>query len=238
MAALTGNPIILALDVESAAQALALESQLGPHIHFYKIGLELFIAEGPALVREFKARGRKVFLDLKLHDIGETVRRAVGRARDLEVDLLTVHATGQVMRAAVEANGKSAYGESTLRLLGVTVLTSLGEEDLETDGYPLGTSIASLVEKRVRTGLEARIDGFVCSALEVSRVRQLTGPAAILVTPGVRSPGASAGDQKRVATPAEAIAAGATYLVIGRQITRAADPALAAQLVLSEIFEA
>ncbi|MDX2268782.1 MAG: orotidine-5'-phosphate decarboxylase [Bryobacter sp.] len=227
------NPIIIALDVESSAAALALESQVGEAVDFYKIGLELFIAAGPTLVKEFKARGKRVFLDLKLHDIGETVRRAVARAAELEVDLLTVHATGQVMRAAVEGKGQAA-----LRLLGVTVLTSLGEEDLEVDGYPLGTTVASLVEKRVHTGVAAHMDGFVCSALEVARVRQIAGPQAVLVTPGVRSDGAATGDQKRVATPAEALANGATFLVIGRQITRAKDPAAAARAVLAEVGRA
>ncbi len=230
MSTLSTNPIIVALDVENAAGALALERQLGHCVGFYKVGLELFIAEGPSLIREFRQRGKRIFLDLKLHDIHETVKRAVERARHLEVDLLTVHATGQVMRAAIEGRG-----DSSLTILGVTVLTSLSQEDLIEDAYPPGLAIADLVLHKVRRGLAAGVNGFVCSPLEVARVRALTGPAGILVTPGVRSAGAATGDQKRVATPAEAIADGATYLVIGRQITRAADPAAAARQILDEL---
>jgi orotidine-5'-phosphate decarboxylase len=228
--ALTENPIIVALDVESAAQAFALESALGSAVDFYKVGLELFIAEGPPLVRELRARGKQVFLDLKLHDIHETVLRAVQRAAELDVALLTVHATGQVMRAAA-----AGRGESSLTILGVTVLTSLSQDDLLEDGYAPGLAIEDLVLKKVRTGLASGINGFVCSPLEVARVRALTGPSGVLVTPGVRSVGATTGDQKRVATPREAMQNGASYLVIGRQITRAANPAAAAQEILAEI---
>ncbi len=233
MPALSYNPIIVALDVEDSQQALNLIATIGPAVDFYKVGMELFTAEGPALVRELQARGKKVFLDLKFHDIHETVRRAVARATELNVQLLTVHATGQVMRAAVEGRG-----DSNTKTLGVTVLTSLGEPDLLEDGYPAGQTVTALVEKKVHLGVEVGIDGFVCSPLEVSRVRAITGPNHVLVTPGVRSAGSAAGDQKRIATPRAAIQAGATYLVIGRQITRAAEPAAEAKKILEEIAEA
>jgi orotidine-5'-phosphate decarboxylase len=228
--ALSYNPVIVALDVEDSQQALALIDSIGPAIDFYKVGMELFTAEGPSLVRELQARGKKVFLDLKFHDIHETVRRAVARATELNVELLTVHATGQVMRAAVEGRGSSST-----KALAVTVLTSLGEPDLLEDGYPPGQTVISLVEKKVHLGVEVGIDGFVCSPLEVSRVRAITGPTHALVTPGVRSAGSAAGDQKRVATPGAAILAGSTYLVIGRQITRAGEPAAEANKIREEI---
>ena len=219
--------------MESGAQALHLVDQLETSVDFYKVGLELYAAEGTAIVKELLARNKRVFLDLKFHDIPETVKRAVSRAADLGVHLLTVHAYPQVMAAAVA--GKA---DSSLQILGVTVLTSIDESDLPDLGYPAGTTIGELVRQRVKQGIAVGIDGFVCSPLEASAVRNLTGPGKILVTPGVRSPGKDAGDQKRIATPAQAIADGATYLVIGRQITRAVDPKAEALAILSEISTA
>ncbi len=233
MGTLNFNPIIVALDVETGAQALHLVDQLETSVDFYKVGLELYAAEGTAIVKELLARKKRVFLDLKFHDIPETVKRAVSRAADLGVHLLTVHAYPQVMAAAVA--GKA---DSPLQLLGVTVLTSIGESDLPDLGYPVGTTIGELVRQRVKQGIAVGIDGFVCSPLEAGAVRNLTGPGKILVTPGVRSAGKDAGDQKRIATPAQAIADGATYLVIGRQITRAVDPKAEALAILSEISTA
>ena len=215
--------------MESGARALHLIDQLETSVDFYKVGLELYAAEGTAIVKELLARKKRVFLDLKFHDIPETVKRAVSRAADLGVHLLTVNAYPQVMAAAVA--GKA---DSPLQILGVTVLTSLGESDLPDLGYPVGTTIGELVRQRVKQGIAVGIDGFVCSPLEASAVRNLTGPGKILVTPGVRSPGKDSGDQKRIATPAQAIADGATYLVIGRQITRAVDPKAEALAILSE----
>lgn len=225
------NPIIVALDVESGAQALHLIDQLEDSVDFYKIGLELYSAEGNSIVKDILARNKKVFLDLKFHDIPETVKRAVSRAADLGVHLLTVHAYPQVMAAAVAGKGQSA-----LQLLGVTVLTSLSEEDLVDLGYPEGTSVGSLVRQRVQKGIACGIDGFVCSPLEARAVRSLTGPEKVLVTPGVRSPGKDAGDQKRIAPPAQAISDGASYLVIGRQVTRAKAPKAEALAILQEIY--
>ncbi len=219
--------------METGARALHLVDQLETSVDFYKVGLELYAAEGTAIVKELLARNKRVFLDLKFHDIPETVKRAVSRAADLGVHLLTVHAYPQVMAAAVA--GKA---DSSLQILGVTVLTSIGESDLPDLGYPVGTTIGELVRQRVKQGIAVGIDGFVCSPLEASAVRNLTGPGKILVTPGVRSPGKDSGDQKRIATPAQAIADGATYLVIGRQITRAVDPKAEALAILSEISTA
>lgn len=192
--------------------------------------MELYAAEGISIVQQVLAQGKKVFLDLKFHDIPETVKRAVNRVAALGVHMLTIHAYPQVMAAAVE--GKAG---SQLQLLGVTVLTSIGEDDLRDLGYPEDTSVGSLVRQRVKQGIAIGIDGFVCSPLEARAVRGLTGPGKILVTPGVRSAGKDAGDQKRVATPIQALTDGATYVVIGRQITRAEVPKTEALAVLEEI---
>jgi orotidine-5'-phosphate decarboxylase len=209
--------LIVALDVETAVEARALVAALGDAAHFYKVGLEMFAASGMDFVRELKAEGHRVFVDLKLYDIGETVKRAVAQVAKVGADFLTVHGSRAVMAAAV-----AGRGDSSLKLLAVTVLTSFDETDLRQMGY--SCDLATLVELRVRNAMDAGIDGVVCSPLEAGRVRSIAGPRAILVTPGVRSAGASLGDQKRVATPAEAIANGADYLVIGRQVTRAASP--------------
>jgi len=222
------NPIIVALDVETADEARALVQRLGPHVTFYKVGMELYAAAGVVFVRELVDQGLDVFLDLKFYDIPETVRRAVAQVARTGVRFLTIHAVPSVMRAAVEGKG-----DSSLKLLGVTVLTSFGREDLVEMGYTC--EVSELVATRTRQAMDTRMDGIVSSPLEVAAVRRITGPRAILVTPGVRSTGSAAGDQKRVATPAEAVRNGADYLVIGRQITRAADPAAEATRVLEEI---
>ncbi len=222
------NPIIIALDVETAEQARALVARLGDDASFYKVGMELYASAGMDFVRELIGQGKQVFLDLKMYDIGETVKRAVAQVARLGVALTTVHGSGPVMRAAVEGRG-----DSSLKLLGVTVLTSFDKEDLADLGYPC--EVSDLVKLRVRKAVEATIDGLVCSPLEVAAVREITGPKAVLVTPGVRSAGAGKGDQKRVATPAEAIRNGASYLVIGRQVTRAEDPQAEVRKILAEI---
>jgi orotidine-5'-phosphate decarboxylase len=220
--------IIVALDVPSAADARRLVSGLGETADFYKVGLELYAAAGMDFVRELKGQGKRVFLDLKLYDIGEQVRRAVAAISTVGVDLLTIHAVKQVMRAAVEGRAGS------VRLLAVTVLTSFDEQDVRDEGSAF--TLAGLIEKRVGYAIEAGVDGVVCSGLDAARVRALTGPEMTLVIPGVRSPGKAAGDQKRVATPAEAIANGADYLVVGRQITRAEDPRGELLKILDEIM--
>lgn len=225
------NPIIVALDVESAEEARALVNRLGPHVDFYKVGMELYAAAGMPIVHELLDRGKSVFLDLKLYDIPETVKRTVARVATTGVRFLTVHAVGSVMRAAVEGKGAS-----DLDLLAVTVLTSFGREDLDDLGY--SCEVSDLVAVRTRQALAAGVNGLVASPKEAAAVRQIAGPGAIIVTPGVRSAGRAAGDQKRVATPAQAIRDGADYLVMGRQITRAADPAAEAASVLEEIAAA
>jgi orotidine-5'-phosphate decarboxylase len=225
---MNGNPLIVALDVESAEEARRLVRALDGAADFFKVGMELYASAGMEFVRELTGAGKRVFLDMKFYDIGETVKRAVTQVARSGVHFLTVHGSGTVMRAAVEGRGGSP-----LRLLAVTVLTSFDREDLTDLGYPC--DVPTLVDLRVRKAVESGVDGIVCSPLEAARVRSAAGPGAILVTPGVRSPGASKGDQKRVASPAEAIRAGADYLVVGRQVTRAADPAAEARRILEEI---
>ena len=222
------SPVIVALDLATKAEARSLISALGDSATFYKVGLELYTAVGMDFVRDLKSEGHRVFLDLKLYDIGETVKRAVAQVARAGADFLSVHGSRAILEAAV-----AGRDGSPLKLLAITVLTSFDENDLRQMGYP-GT-VAELVELRVRNAVEAGVNGIVCSPLEVARVRALTGPAATLVTPGVRSAGASTGDQKRVATPGEAIANGADYLVIGRQVTRAADPRGEMLRILEEI---
>jgi orotidine-5'-phosphate decarboxylase len=182
-------------------------------------------------VRELLGQGKDVFLDLKFYDIPETVKRAVAQVARTGVRFLTVHAVGSVMRAAVE--GRAA---GDLKLLAVTVLTSFGRADLDELGY--NCEVSDLVERRARQAIAAGMDGIVASPLEAAALRQIVGASAILVTPGVRSAGADRGDQQRVATPAEAIRNGADYLVMGRQITRAADPAAELARVLEEMASA
>ena len=222
------NPIIIALDVETEEEARRIVEATSPSVDFFKIGMELYAAAGMDFVKELCGSGKQVFLDMKFYDIGETVRRAVKQVAQSGVRFLTVHGSESVMRAAVEGRA-----DSKLQLLAVTVLTSFDQTDLADLGYPC--SIEGLVELRVRKAMKASIDGIVCSPLEAARVRRITGPEAILVTPGVRSAGSTKGDQKRVATPAEAIKDGANYLVIGRQVTRAENPGASVQQILDEL---
>jgi orotidine-5'-phosphate decarboxylase len=224
------SPLIIALDVDSADHARALVDSLGDGAGFYKVGMELYAAAGMEFVRELIGAGKRVFLDLKFYDIPETVKRAVAQVARTGADFLTVHAVNQVMRAACEGRG-----DSKLKLLAVTVLTSLDDHDLREMGYSLG--VHDLVLRRVHHAVATGMDGIVCSPVEVRQVRAAAGPDTILVTPGVRSAGAATGDQKRVATPAEALANGANYLVIGRPVTRAPDPRAALEAILDEIHE-
>lgn len=214
---MTHDPLIVALDLESAIEARTLIQALGPSCSFYKVGMELYAAAGMEFVRELLADGHRVFLDMKFYDIGETVKRAVAQAARSGVTFLTIHGSRAVMQAAM-----AGKGEAQLKLLAVTVLTSFDETDLKDLGYPC--PVADLVDLRVKNAMSCGIPGIVCSPLDVARVRKIAGAEMILVTPGVRSAGASTGDQKRVATPREALQNGANYLVIGRQVTRAASP--------------
>lgn len=225
----THNPLIIALDVDTTAHALELVERIGTAAEFYKVGMELYAVAGMDFVNQLGLFGKRVFLDLKLYDIGETVKRATREiCKNEAITFLTVHGSRSVMRAAV-----AGRAERKTQLLAVTVLTSFDQEDLADLGYPV--PVSELVELRVRKAKESGINGIVCSPLEVARVREVGGPELKLVTPGVRSAGAAAGDQKRIATPSEAISNGADYLVIGRQVTQAADPRQACEQILSEI---
>jgi len=224
--------LIVALDFPSVAEARALVAALGPAATFYKIGLELAMVGGLELARELAQAGVRVFLDLKLLDIGNTVERATRRAAETGATFLTVHgADGKTLRAAVA--GKAG---TNLRILAVTVLTNLDAGDLREQG--LTGTIEEIVAHRAGIARAAGCDGVVASGLEAARVRAAVGPGIAIVTPGIRLPGGAAGDQARVATPQAAIAAGADYLVVGRPITEAADPRYAAESFVASIEEA
>ena len=213
--------VIVALDFPRARPALALVDRLGPACTFYKVGLELYTAEGAAVVRALRERGKHVFLDLKLHDIPNTVARATARAGDLGVRFLTVHAAG----GAAMLEAAAAAAPPALTLLGVTILTSLDERGL---GAVLGRRVADVAaeaERLARLVREAGVGGAVCAASEAGRIRAALGPDAAVVTPGIRGPGEPRHDQRRVRTPAEAFRAGATHIVVGRPVSAAPDPA-------------
>jgi orotidine-5'-phosphate decarboxylase len=226
--------VIVPLDVASSEEALALVDRLGDRGDFYKVGLELYTRAGPEVVREVIGHGKRVFLDLKLHDIPNTVAGAVRAASDLGVDLLTVHASGGP--TMLDAAARARTGD--LRLLAVPVLTSLSPDEM---GIVWGREIRSVREEVGRLAVmaqEAGMDGIVASALEASWIRSQVGDDFLIVTPGIRPAGADRGDQSRVATPADAIRAGADYLVVGRPITRADDPADALAAVIEEVDQA
>jgi orotidine-5'-phosphate decarboxylase len=222
--------LIVALDVESVEAARTLVAKLDETVSFYKIGMELAFGGGLALVEELKGAGKKVFIDLKLHDIGQTVERATKQIAKLGADFLTIHAYPQTMAAA-----RAGARDSELRLLAVTVMTSYDDADLAAAGYSL--SVAELVARRATQAHAAGIDGLILSPQEAEPIRSLLGQDMVLVTPGVRPAGTALGDQKRVMTPAQAITAGADYLVVGRPITRSDDPKATAQAIVSEIAE-
>jgi orotidine-5'-phosphate decarboxylase len=223
--------LIAALDLASVEAAEAMIARLGDSVSFYKIGYQLGYAGGLPLAKQLAASGKQVFVDLKLHDIGNTVARGVESVAELGASFLTVHAYPQTMKAAVEAREKSG-----LKILAVTVLTSYDDSDLDAAGYRLG--VRDLVERRARQALELGIDGLVCSPEEAAHLRGIIGDHMLLVTPGIRPTGAASGDQKRIMTPARAIAAGADYLVVGRPILEAADPRAAADAIVDEIASA
>jgi orotidine-5'-phosphate decarboxylase len=220
--------VIVALDVPDLASLNQFLDALQGRPLFYKVGLELFVAEGVRALEAVRARGGKIFLDLKLHDIPETVARAVSSALGLGAELMTIHTAGggAMMKRAVEAAGGRA------KLLGVTVLTSLAEEDLRVDG--IAGTMREAVVRRAELAARSGVNGVVCSPQEVADVRRAC-PSLLLVVPGVRPTGAALGDQKRVATPASAIAAGADYLVVGRPIRDASNPAEAFSAVVAEV---
>ncbi|MCJ2080401.1 orotidine-5'-phosphate decarboxylase [Methylobacterium sp. J-090] len=220
--------LIVALDVATVAEAETLVERIGDAATFYKIGYRLAYAGGLALVPRLAAAGLKVFLDLKLHDIGNTVEEGVRALADLGPTFLTVHAYPQTMRAAVRGRGTGG-----LRILAVTVLTSYDEADAREAGYAL--PVADLVAQRARQADEAGIDGIVCSAVEAVSVRGVVGSSRLIVTPGIRPAGSGLGDQKRVMTPGEAKLAGIDHVVVGRPITGAADPRAVAQAIVAEM---
>ncbi|MFS8036025.1 orotidine-5'-phosphate decarboxylase [Xanthobacter sp. AM11] len=220
--------LIVALDYANVGAAEALVWQLGDVVNFYKIGLELTIAGGLDLAADLIGAGKRVFLDLKLHDIGNTVERATAMAAERGVTLLTVHAYPQTMAAA--ARGAAGSG---LKVLGVTVLTSYDDADLATAGYAAGVS--QTVRMRAAQAAQAGIAGVICAPTDAAMVRAVLGPDRLVVTPGVRPRGADLGDQKRIATPAEAVAAGADMIVVGRPITAAEHPLAAARAILAEL---
>ncbi len=222
--------LIVALDVPSLDTAERLVATLGDTVSFYKIGLELAYGGGLPLAERLVGDGKKVFLDLKLHDIGATVERAAAQVAGLGATYLTVHAFPQTMAAAVAGVGDRPTG-----ILGVTVMTSYDDGDLEQAGYALG--VRDLVARRADQAVAAGIAGLILSAEEVEAMRRQVGRKLRLVTPGIRPAGAAAGDQKRVMSPAAALAAGADHLVIGRPITRATDPRGAAEAILAEMAE-
>jgi orotidine-5'-phosphate decarboxylase len=223
--------LIVALDLPSIAAAEAMIARLGDSVTFYKIGYQLGFAGGLPLVRQLADAGKKVFVDLKLHDIGNTVARGVESVAKLGATFLTVHAYPQTMKAAVEARG-----ETGLKILAVTVLTSYDDGDLHAAGYRLGVS--DLVEARAQQAQVLGVDGLVSSAEEAAALRKIVGHQMSLVTPGIRPASAAVGDQKRIMTPARAIAAGADYLVVGRPVLEAADPRAAADTIQAEIVGA
>lgn len=223
--------LIVALDVPTVREAEAAVAEIGDTVSFYKIGYQLAFAGGLDLARDLVADGRKVFLDMKLLDIDNTVAKGVESVVRMGVHMLTLHAYPKAMRAAV-----AAAAGSQLCLLGVTVLTSMDDGDLAEAGY--GTDATTLVERRARQAAQAGMGGIVCSAQEAARVRPLIGPHMALVTPGIRPSGSDHGDQKRVVTPGDAIRAGATHLVVGRPIAAAVDRTAAAKAILEEMTTA
>jgi orotidine-5'-phosphate decarboxylase len=222
--------LIVALDVPSVEAARAMVARLGDIVSFYKIGYQLAFAGGLSYAEELVQSGKHVFLDLKLHDIGNTVAAGVKSVSRLGASFLTVHAYPQTMQAAVEAR------EHGLRILAVTVLTSFNDADLAAAGY--GATVGEIVARRAAQARDIGVDGLVCSPEEVINVHRVVDGRLTLVTPGIRPAGASAGDQKRIASPSSAIAAGADYLVVGRPILAAEDPKAAAEAIVAEIAAA
>jgi len=222
--------LIVALDVQTRAEAVAKVKAIGDPVGFYKIGLELFTAEGPDVVKAVRDLGKKVFLDLKFHDIPRTVERAVRSGGKLGVDLMTIHSVGgkAMIRAAAE------FGANGPKILAVTVLTSLDQTDLQDVGI-VGRTPADQVAAMARFATENGAHGLVCSPKEVGQLSKALKAGTLFITPGVRPAGAAVGDQKRVATPADAVRDGATHLVVGRPILAAEDPVSAARAILAEM---
>ncbi|MBM3802199.1 MAG: orotidine-5'-phosphate decarboxylase [Acidimicrobiia bacterium] len=229
------NQIIVALDVDSRAEALRLVGQLRQRVGLFKVGSQLFTAEGPELVREIVRQGEKVFLDLKFHDIPNTVGKAVAAAARLGVSMLTLHTAGglKMLSAAVAAVNRLPAAVERPLLLGVTVLTSLADEDLAQVGVDAGAALQ--VSRLAGLAEEAGLGGIVASPEELGPLRRQLGSALKIVTPGIRPAGSDLNDQSRIATPAAALRAGADYLVIGRPITASSDPPASLEKILSKL---
>ncbi|HUX27770.1 MAG TPA: orotidine-5'-phosphate decarboxylase [Terracidiphilus sp.] len=227
--------LIVALDVPDAEAAFELVDRLEASCRWYKVGLELFVAAGPAVLEPLIARGHSIFLDLKFNDIPNTVAGAVRSAAALGARMMTVHASGGPAMLAAAQEALAGLADPP-QLLAVTVLTSMDEAQVQAIG--LERKPGEQVEVLARMGFKAGVRGFVCSPQEVAKLRAITGPEGVLVIPGIRPSGGETGDQKRIATPAEALRAGASYLVVGRPITQAADPRKAAEAILAEMAAA
>ncbi len=229
--------LIVALDVQTREEAVERVRTIGDAVGFYKIGLELFSAEGPDVVKAVKDLGKKVFLDLKFHDIPRTVERAVKSAAKLGVNLMTIHSAGGRAMIRAAADAAAGFGADAPAILAVTVLTSLDASDLADIGVA-GRTPAEQVAALARLAVDSGAGGLVCSPMEVGSLSRSLPKGTFFVTPGVRPAGAAVGDQKRVATPADAVRDGATHLVVGRPVLAAPDPALAARNILSEMAAA
>ena len=226
--------LIVALDVQTREEAVAKVKAIGDGVGFYKIGLELYTAEGPDVVKAVKDLGKKVFLDLKFHDIPRTVERAVRSGGKLGVDLMTIHSVGGAAMIRAAADAAAEFGASAPKILAVTVLTSMDEQDLRDVGIA-GRTPAEQVAAMAKFAVENGANGLVCSPKEVGSLSKSLAAGTLFVTPGVRPAGSAVGDQKRVATPADAVRNGATHLVVGRPILAADDPVAAAAAILAEM---
>lgn len=230
--------LIIALDVATRAEAVAMVDRLGDDVERYKVGSQLFTGAGPDVVRELRDRGKRVFLDLKFHDIPNTVRGAVAAAAELDVEMLTVHASGgsAMMSAAREAAGDLvASGRSAPRLIGVTLLTSFTASDVQEVWAKELRSIRDEVARLAGLASDAGLDGVVASTAETEVIKRRHGSDFLVITPGIRPSGEVAGDQARTATPADAVRAGADFLVVGRPVTKATDPAGAVRQIREEL---
>ncbi len=226
--------LIVALDVNNREEAVQKVKAIGDTVDFYKIGLELFTAEGPDVVKAVKDLGKRVFLDLKFHDIPRTVERSVRSGGKLGVDLMTIHSVGGKAMIKAAADAAAEFGPNGPKILAVTVLTSLDQSDLEDVGIK-GRTPAEQVEAMARFAIDNGANGLVCSPKEVGNLSKILKPGTLFITPGVRPAGAAVGDQKRVATPADAVRDGSTHLVVGRPILAAEDPVAAAKAIRAEM---
>ena len=228
-----GKDVIIALDFDSKEKTLAFLDRFTGEKPFVKIGMELFYAEGPQVVRDIRARGHKIFLDLKLHDIPNTVKKAMAVLRNLDVDIVNLHAAGTTAMMTAALEGLTRPDGTRPLLIAVTQLTSTDQEALERD-LMIHEPIAEVVMHYARTARDAGLDGVVCSPLEAGKVHEVCGSTFLTVTPGVRFAGGDLGDQKRVMTPAAAKEIGSDYIVVGRPITAAADPVAAYRRCVAE----